>query len=228
MSWLKNILAAIWAAFPPAPPPVNPGAAPPRNYPPGNRATRARCRAGAGVLLVVLLMGCATLQSLLDRLHPAPPPAPPPVVAPIAVDEIDPALVTWGEPAAGNVGAWPITAAITGGKINSDGMQFNSIAFTNTWPVIPGPDNPKESIGNWWIVARVDGQWHAATADWLGKGKSRAVGKHWKAGQDGLHGALAGWTGQPGEEVGMMVSTPARAGVQTIKERSQIVRGRMP
>lgn len=143
------------------------------------------------------------------------------------VDEIDPAAVTWDEPA-GNVGAWPITATLSAAAMTADGMTAVRSPGWEGWPR-RNDGGPKPTIGNWWIIARCrDGRWHGATIEWLGPTKTKATGKHWRGGDD-LHGCIGtDFRAVPGEEVGIMQSGCARAGAETVKERTQIVKVRVP
>ena len=139
-----------------------------------------------------------------------------------AKDEIDPATVSWDEPA-GNVGAWPITATLTGPVIDAEGLHVQSITGTDDWPR-RNDGGSKPTIGNWWLIRRcADGKWHAATVDWYGPKKTRVVDKHWAPGKDGMHGC-SGTDPFPaaGDQVGVMVSGCARAGADCGTERSNI------
>ena len=128
--------------------------------------------------------------------------------------------ITWDE-SAGNVGLWPITAALHGVRWVKDGVMCGSITGVDHWPEIPGY-NPKHTVGSWWLVAKFEGVWRAATMEWYGRGKLSFRGKKWN-GHDDTHGPLTHWKPTPGATIGVMISTPARAGVQTITERSAIV-----
>ena len=137
-----------------------------------------------------------------------------------AGDAIDPALVTWDEPA-GNVGAWKVTAKITAATLTSDGMTA-TYSGTDAWPV-RADGGEKPSVGNWWLIAKcADGTLHAATVEWLGKGKTRVTGKRWD-GTDAIHGCV-GSEVRPvsGAQAYVMISGAARGAPYTVKERSNI------
>jgi len=166
------------------------------------------------------------LAWLKSKLFPPvePPPVEPPVEPPVtpppqAGDDLDISKVIWDEPA-GNVGAWPIVAAFTGLRWNGDGCSVNSITGTFAWPLDPSPNNDKETIGNWWLLAPCsDGKMHGATMEWLGRGKLGFSGKKWNGGDD-THGCLNNWKPKSGETIYIMISTCARGGIKNGRERS--------
>jgi len=78
-------------------------------------------------------------------------------------------------------------------------------------------------VGNPWIIAKLNGQWTAATHEWLrpnqrGKAKRSVHGDHIKRGEFGLN-----WVPTVGEEYGFCVSALARGGQTNVSERTQIV-----
>jgi hypothetical protein len=144
-------------------------------------------------------------------------PAAPP--AALAVDELAPGLVSWDEPA-GDVGAWPITAAITGARITARKIEFPHAPLP--WPAIQRPGWDKPARGNAWLIAKcADGRWHGATLEWIDQQQSIPT-KRWD-GTDAIHGCL-GAEYRPPAEAYLMLSAFARGGAWTIRERSQIVR----
>ena len=155
---------------------------------------------------------------------PLPKPEPEPVESPkvpdFPEDEIDPRLVSWDEPRSPL--SFMQTAKIIHATISPNGMAAN-YSGTDGWPARNdgGRDRGKPSIGNWWLIAKVDGKWHGATVEWLGPGKRLVTDKHWD-GMDAIHGALTNWRYKPGEEVGIMLSGVCRAAPYTVAERTQI------
>ena len=146
-----------------------------------------------------------------------------PTPEPVALlDELNPSLVTWDEPA-GDVGAWPVTASIIDGKLTKDGMEASYVG-TDAWPARrDSGTNPAPTIGNWWLIAYCpDGKWHGATIEWLGRGKTRVTGKRWD-GTDDIHGMIGLHLARPSKGTAsyIMISGCARAGAETVKERSQ-------
>ncbi len=78
-------------------------------------------------------------------------------------------------------------------------------------------------VGNVWVVVQVDGEWLCDTWDWMRPGQqSKALAS--VRGTDGhiQRPPLSTWIPRSGHAYGFIVSTPARAGVETIMERSQI------
>jgi hypothetical protein len=122
-----------------------------------------------------------------------------------------------------NVSRWPITAAITGARITSDGVRVAAITGTSHWPV-RADGGVKPTVGNWWLAAKCsDGKVHAATIEWYGRGSLAVVGKKWD-GADDIHGVLGTYRPKKGDVVGVFVSGCARGADLTILERSAIVR----
>ncbi len=126
-----------------------------------------------------------------------------------------------------DVSDWPETSTITGVEIDDDTSGRICIEHTKRrdWPGVRGVVSVVVA-GNPWVFAQVDGQWYAATYEWLrprqecklvGKTPSRELGPHIK------RPPLDRWVPQPGERVGFMVSTPARTGPRgPLQERSNI------
>ena len=126
-----------------------------------------------------------------------------------------------------DVSDWPETSTITGVEIDDDASGRICIEHTkrDDWPGVRGVVSVVVA-GNPWVFAQVDGQWYAATYEWLrpgqrckleGKTPSRELGPHIK------RAPLDRWVPQSGERVGFMVSTPARTGPRgPLRERSNI------
>ena len=92
------------------------------------------------------------------------------------------------------------------------------------WPVV-SIFNGVRIEANVWVFANIDGLWYAATWEWLRPGTTCKPldGSDFKTHVNGVQ-PLASWTPQPGEQVGLMVSTPARFGPQGPRqERSNVV-----
>lgn len=160
-----------------------------------------------------------------EKPAPAPEPAPAPQPAP-AVDELDPRIVAWDEPL--SPASWPITATITSARFTGDGVEAQH-SGTEGWPVRrDGGDPEKPSIGNWLLIAEcMDGRYHGAAIEWLGKGRTRVTGKRFD-GTDNIHGILSTWRPTRGETIYLMLSTVVRASPFTTQERSQIVAVKIP
>jgi hypothetical protein len=122
-----------------------------------------------------------------------------------------------------NVSGWPITANLSSLNFNGSQVCMN-YDKANAWPVTTiGADNV-EIVANPWIFIQHNGQWYAATWEWLRPGqtckaKSSVAGDHIKQPPFGP----MNWVPTPGVTYYMMVSAPARMGQMTVAERSNIV-----
>lgn len=158
---------------------------------------------------------------------PVPPPAP-------SADMI--ADVTYvGGP---NIGAWPITTRITRLELRLTGVhvEFSKQDGPGRWPdaITPGWAGPLEySLG---LVLRVNGRWYAAAPIELWHDLQESGGPIQAPDQIRTNWFYdARWspldTHQPvaGEELGLFVCAgDARNNANPVKERSQIVRFRLP
>lgn len=180
------------------------------------------------LILWLTVAEIATLP-LADTHTPPPPPPPPPSVPeptpepapmPVAVDEIDLSAVTFLHT---DIREWPITSKLTDVELPERGKRGVRCKHTKAgkWPVSEGAE------GVLWILAQIGGRWYAATCEWLRPGQTfkptldaENIGAHTKV------EPLASWTPQPGEIVGLMVSTTGGREKKrhTVPERSQVVR----
>ncbi len=144
-------------------------------------------------------------------------------------DEIDVAEVTWLHT---DVGGWSATSTITDVRIRD--VPAGGICIDHTKArVWPGTRTQGGSnlAGNPWVFGNVGGRWYAATYEWLRPGqicKLTVAGGHQRPSEElGPHikkPPLHNWRPRSGEQVGFMVSTPARFGPEgPIRERSNIV-----
>lgn len=120
-----------------------------------------------------------------------------------------------------NVSAWPVTTKLTasvgGGVVN---LPFDK---TSVWPVKPA-DGPVNA--NVWAIVQINGQWYAATWEWLKPNvawkpsacltKTQGKGDHFKV------PPLNKWAPKSGERVGFMVSGLARSNARNVQERSNV------
>ena len=116
-----------------------------------------------------------------------------------------------------DVSSWPATATLTasvgGGTIN---MPYDK---AHAWHAVSGAN------ANPWVFAKVNGEWYAATFEWLRHGQTAkpmgvlngAMGDHIKI------PPLSGWHPASGERIGLMVSGLARTQQRNVKERSNVV-----
>lgn len=133
-------------------------------------------------------------------------------------DQIDLSTVTWLDT---NVSDWAQTSTITRVNIGSPPIGIEHTK-AGQWPSITAGGTVVE--GNPWIFANIDGEWIAATYEWLRPGQTE---KEISAENIGAHikkPPLDGWRPKSGDTVGLMVSTPARLGPEgPINERSNVV-----
>ena len=120
-----------------------------------------------------------------------------------------------------NVSGWPVTSTITSTSIGNPPICINHTK-SGAWPSVQAGGTIVE--GNPWVFANVGGQWYAATYKWIRPGQTC---KQISASNIGGHikqNPLTGWSPKSGEQIGLMVSTPARFGPQgPVNERSNVV-----
>ena len=113
-----------------------------------------------------------------------------------------------------DVSSWPVTASLNasvgGGKVN---LPYSK---ARVWPASDGVN------ANPWVFVNLNGQWYAATWEYLRHGQTMKdmSGKSW-----GGHikvAPLSSWEPRPGERMGLMVSGLARGGLSNVKERSNV------
>ncbi len=114
-----------------------------------------------------------------------------------------------------DVSRWPVTAdisvSVSGGKVS---FPYSK---TRVWPAVDGLN------ANPWVFAKKDGQWYAATFEWLRFGQTSKPtytvrGDHVKVAP--LNGS---WAPKSGERIGIMVSGLARHKQRNAQERSRVV-----
>ena len=114
-----------------------------------------------------------------------------------------------------NVSSWPVTSSLhasVGGTIN---FPYSK---ATVWPAVDGVN------ANPWVIAKMNGQWYAATFEWLRKGQTSkpkgvldgSMGDHIKV------SPLNKWRPHSGERFGIMVSGLARTQTRNVKERTNI------
>ena len=115
-----------------------------------------------------------------------------------------------------DVSSWAETASLHA-SIGSSTINM-PYSKSKVWPEVDGVN------ANPWVIVNMDGQWYAATFEWLRYGqtsKPRAVldgslGDHIKV------SPLNRWRPHSGERFGIMVSGLARTSMRNVKERSNI------
>lgn len=116
-----------------------------------------------------------------------------------------------------DVSSWPVTANMNAA------VSKTTISFpynkAKAWQAIDGVN------ANPWVIVKYNGQWYAATYEWLRYGQtSKPVGV--LDGSKGDHikvAPLNKWTPKSGERIGLMVSGLARSSARNAKERSNVV-----
>ena len=115
-----------------------------------------------------------------------------------------------------DVSGWPVTASLhasVGGTIN---LPYSK---AKVWPAVDGVN------ANPWVFVNLDGQWYAATFEWLRPGQTSkpkgvldgSMGDHIKV------APLSSWRPHSGERIGLMVSGLARTKMRNVQERSNVV-----
>ena len=138
-------------------------------------------------------------------------------------DQIDPTTVNWLHE---DVSQWAVTSQVTYAGVDPDSITIEHTK-AGQWPQFElGGDTVIE--GNPWVIVYRDGQWQAATYEWLRPGQTTKGVTAETLGPNTKREPLASWQPRPGELVGFMVSTPARDGSRTIQERSNIQLVRWP
>lgn len=140
--------------------------------------------------------------------NPVPAPDPGPALG----DEIDLSTVTWlhRSPA-----AWPVTAELLGWE--TDGTTHRvRYRYPQEWR----PDG--RVAGNVWAIVRIDGRWYAATFEWLLAVAPGATGEFARKLEyrdpavpllQSEASPVDRWRPRHGEELGIVISTIARAPV---------------
>ena len=140
-----------------------------------------------------------------------------------SADELDASLVVWDESAAKDAGSWPITAKITKAEATKDKLRFEHEQLT--WKELQKDGWDKPARGNIWIIAKcADGGWHGTTIEWLWN-QQEIEQRKWD-GTDNLHSSCLASDFRPkaGTEAYTMLSTFARGGVWTDKQRTQLAK----
>ncbi len=113
-----------------------------------------------------------------------------------------------------DVSSWPVTASlnasVSGGRVN---LPYSK---AKVWPASDGMN------ANPWVFVNLNGQWYAATWEYLRYGQTMKDmrGKSW-----GGHikvAPLSSWEPRAGERIGLMVSGLARGGLSNVRERSNV------
>ena len=114
-----------------------------------------------------------------------------------------------------DVSGWPITTTLSA-AVSKSGTVTLSYDKARVWPEVDG------AVANPWVFVQLDGQWYAATWEWLRPGQQSKDmgGKSW--GGHIKRPPLSAWEPKSGERVFMMVSGLARSGTKNVQERSNL------
>ena len=138
-----------------------------------------------------------------------------------ADDELDLSQVKWLH---FNVSSWPETSTITSTTIGAPPICINHTKV-GQWPTGDFSGSGATVDSNVWVFAKIGGTWYAATWEWLRAGTTC---KDLSASDFKTHvndvSPLNSWTPKSGEQIGLMVSTPAGLGPDgPVNERSNVV-----
>lgn len=115
-----------------------------------------------------------------------------------------------------DVSSWPETASMSA-SVGGSTINF-PYSKARVWPAVDGVN------ANPWVIVNMNGQWYAATFEWLRFGQTSkpkgvldgSMGDHIKV------SPLNRWRPQSGERFGIMVSGLARTSQRNVKERSNV------
>ena len=114
-----------------------------------------------------------------------------------------------------DVSSWPVTASLTANIGSAINFPYSK---ANVWPAVDGAN------ANCWVFVNLNGQWYAATFEWLRRGQTSkpkgvldgSMGDHIKV------SPLNSWRPKKGERIGIMVSGLARTQMRNVRERSNV------
>jgi len=182
------------------------------------------CAIGAVMWVGVIGGGCRIYDAAVVAVHDSidevladktvKPPTETPT-NPQSADDIDLSSVRWHGP---DIRQWPITSELAKVSIGRNVSFPHSKA--GQWPKKAPPSGDGYVEANVWLIANVDGQWHASSFEWLRPGqtsKPAAVvnGAHAKASP--LSGS---WAPQSGDTLYFAVAGLSRGGYTSVQERT--------
>ena len=136
-------------------------------------------------------------------------------------DELDLSEVVWLHH---NFSDWPQTSTITSTTIGAPPICIDHTKV-GQWPSGDFSGSGAIVDSNPWVFANIGGTWYAATWEWVRVGTTcKSLGaSDFKTHVNGAS-PLNTWTPQSGEQIGLMISTPARFGPEgSVNERSNVV-----
>jgi hypothetical protein len=162
----------------------------------------------------------------------SPPSAAQSIVTSLAIDLNSVIISSAIAGAPQDIASWPQTATINvveqDGNASTGGLMCISFTISDNWPSIPYFGDPTVPIyANQWYFAHINGQWYGGPGEYLRADRpsfcKTGQGTNSIGPDGGWTQPMASWAPQAGELVGYMISTPARAGMRSINERSNIV-----
>jgi len=148
----------------------------------------------------------------------------------VGADQIDPSLITWvGNE---NISNWAVTSTITDWSY-SNGTVCIYHTKQGYWPLVSIDENPPNIEAQIGFVAKINGKWYGGAYDWMGEGRACKYEppENWGKDQIREFPLDASYPGpQPGDEVGLYMSTPAsfRIPSRSVPERTNIILVRWP
>lgn len=168
---------------------------------------------------------------------PSSPGAPGPGNDGSGVDAFDlSSVASWTDRSGVAIGAgmtsWPKTSSITGASVTADGVSFPHTQ-AGSWGTQYWLEGDAEVEANVWVFVKIDGKWCGGVGEWVRPGQTNKgplgdysgdmSGTYYDATDTPLRDHIL----QPGEEIGLMVTTPCRSGdalsSSQIKARSNVV-----
>jgi len=185
----------------------------------------------AGLAVAAAIVGCGdvtttpTSTTTPNTSTPSAPPASPPASSTNTGDEFPYGVenIAWDNRGTNmDVEKWPVNAKITSAYHRGETLSMQNNC-SDVWKHVQKEGWSKPSVGNYWIIGKVNGKWHGATVDWVGVNRSGMNDLNLN-GNAGMYSDLTDWRPVKGEEAYVMISTHARAYVDdSNKYRTQIV-----
>lgn len=113
-----------------------------------------------------------------------------------------------------DVSKWPITTPLTA-EITDTKVIYGDFDKADTWTAVDG------SIGNPWVIAKINGKWYADNWEWIPKGRPWNLKNGLNAGAF-HHAPMNSYNPTNGETMGMLVSGLARGTKRNVSERSNV------
>ncbi len=119
-----------------------------------------------------------------------------------------------------NVSGWPQTSTIERVYFSGGNIHFPH-SMSGKWDARTDMGTSTLTEGNPWAIFEYEGQWYAATWEWLRPGQTSKPASKLEGGHIKRNPIPSSWRPSSGQRIGIMVSTHARARVGR-KERSNV------